>query len=287
MALDVQTGSHGSTASTAAMCRRELFIWLLCVLAAHYFLHFLRANPHADESFIEALGHSLASRSVFHYLGWYAAFQLVVSAAPGQPASRFDIGFVLIAALLPFVPANSPLWLSMTATAIYLVAATSATKLRAAGIVLLALAFNGFWGPKVFEVFAFPLLTVDTALVGGLLSLLHSGYSWQGTMIESDGHGVVIFGPCSSFHNISLGLLCWIAITKLSRPGWAPGDAWIAVMVVAAVLVLNTARVFLIALSTQMYAYWHSGFGADLFALVTSAAVIAISVWGALRRVRG
>ncbi len=35
-----------------------------------------------------------------------------------------------------------------------------------------------------------------------------------------------------------------------------------------------------------MYAYWHSGFGADLFALATSATVIGISLWGALRRVR-
>jgi hypothetical protein len=40
------------------------------------------------------------------------------------------------------------------------------------------------------------------------------------------------------------------------------------------------------ALDAEMYAYWHTGFGAHLFALVASAAVIAISVWGALRRAR-
>jgi exosortase/archaeosortase family protein len=93
-----------------------------------------------------------------------------------------------------------------------------------------------------------------------------------------------MFGPCSSFHNISLGLLCWVAITKLRRPDWAPGDAWVAALVVVAVVLLNTGRVYLMALSAEMYDYWHTGFGAHLFALVASAAVIAISVWGALRR---
>jgi galactitol-specific phosphotransferase system IIC component len=37
-------------------------------------------------------------------------------------------------------------------------------------------------------------------------------------------------------------------------------------------------------LNADMYTYWHTGFGAHIFALVASAAVIAISVWGALRR---
>jgi hypothetical protein len=67
-----------------------------------------------------------------------------------------------------------------------------------------------------------------------------SGYSWHGTVIETEGHGIAMFGPCSSFHNISLGLLCWVAITKLRRPDWAPGDAWVADLVVVAVVVLNT-----------------------------------------------
>ena len=284
MPLDVQTSPYGATASTSGLRRRELFVWLLSILAAHYFLRF---GPNASLSFLEALTQSLSSKSVFHYLGWYAVFQLAISADSEQPSSRTDVAFALIAALLPFVPANSPLWLSITATALYLWATSKGEiKLQAAGIVLLALAFNGFWGPKLFEVLAFPLLIADTALVGGLLSLLHSGYSWQGTIIGSEGHGLVIFGPCSSFHNISLGLLCWIAITKLSRPGWAPGDAWIAVAVVGAVLLLNTARIYLMALSKPMYDYWHSGFGGELFVMATSAAVIGISLWGALRRVR-
>ena len=283
MPLDVQTSSQNASASTSRLGRRELFVWLLSILAAHYFL---RIDPDKGGTFVEALTQSLTSRSVFHYLGWYAVFQLAIAADREQPSSRYDIAFALIAALIAFAPAYSPPWLASTATALYLWATSKGDpRLRAAGIVLLALAFNGFWGHKLFEVFAFPLLIADTALVGGLLSLLHSGYSWQDTIIESDGHGLVIFGPCSSFHNISLGLLCWIAITKLSRPGWAPGDAWIAALVVLAVLLLNTARIFLMALNIQMYAYWHSGFGADLFALATSAAVIAISLWGALRRV--
>jgi hypothetical protein len=282
MPLDVQTTSRRLTASTTRLSRGELFVWLIGILATHFFL---RVDADSGGSFVDALARSLASRSVFHYLGWYVVLQLVVSAGATQAASRYDVGFGLIAALVPFVPAFSPLWLSITATAFYLwVTARGEAKLRAAGVVLLALAFNGFWGPKLFEALAFPLLAADTALVGGLLSLLHSGYSWHGTVIETEGHGIAMFGPCSSFHNISLGLLCWVAITKLRRPDWAPGDAWVAGLVVVAVVLLNTGRVYLMALNADMYAYWHTGSGAHIFALVASATVIAISVWGALRR---
>jgi hypothetical protein len=284
MPLDVQTTSRRATASTIRLARGELFVWLLSILAINFFL---RIYADAGGSLVDELARSLASRSVFHYLGWYVVFQLILSAGSRQAASPHDIAFALVAALVPFIPAYSPPWLSLTATAVYLWATSrSEPKLRAAGVVLLALAFNGFWGPKLFEALAFPLLAADTALVGGLLSLLHSGYSWHGTVIETEGHGIAMLGPCSSFHNISLGLLCWIAITKLKRPDWAPGDAWAAALVVVAVVLLNTARVYLMALSTEMYAYWHTGFGADIFALVTSAAVISISVWGALRRAR-
>ena len=213
-------------------------------------------------------------------------FRLLADSGPPQPTSRLDIAFGLVASLIPFLPAASFAWISITAVGLYLLfTSPRESKTRAAGIVLLALSFNGLWGPQFFDFFAFPLLRADTALVGAALSLTQPGISWHDTLIASPEHSIVVYGPCSSFHNISLSLLCWVALTKLVRPAWAPGDALVAFLVCAAVVVLNTTRLYIMALGPSQFAYWHTGFGADLFAWTTPAVVIAVSLWGALRRV--
>ena len=107
--------------------------------------------------------------------------------------------------------------------------------------------------------------------------------SWQGTLISSNTHSIVVYGPCSSFHNISLSLLCWVALTKLVRPEWRARDAIAVLVVCVAVLTLNTMRLYFMALGATQFAYWHLGFGADLFAWATSAIVIGITLWNALR----
>jgi hypothetical protein len=132
-------------------------------------------------------------------------------------------------------------------------------------------------------VFAPFLLWVDTALVAAFLSVVHSGFSWDNTIIASGDHSIVVLSGCSSFHNISLGLLCWVALTKLARPVWLKGDAGVAVAVCAAVLLLNLQRIYLLAVSAESYTYWHTGDGAQIFVWVTSATVLAIALWGVLR----
>jgi exosortase/archaeosortase family protein len=128
------------------------------------------------------------------------------------------------------------------------------------------------------------LLRADVALVGGILSLTQPEISWQGTLISSNAHSIVVYGPCSSFHNISLSLLCWVALTKLVRPEWRTQDAAAVLLVCVVVLTLNTMRLCFMALGATQFTYWHSGFGADLFAWTTSAIVIGITLLNALSR---
>jgi hypothetical protein len=48
------------------------------------------------------------------------------------------------------------------------------------------------------------------------------------------------------------------------------------------VIVLNAGRLYLMALSPEHFTYWHDGFGVVIFNWVTTLAVLAISLWGAL-----
>ena len=269
--------------TTSAIRRREVLLWLACVLLANQLAVGLRDPGHG---LIDAVTQLLLSKSVFYYLGWYAVFSLLSASNREQPVSGLHFAFAIAAALSNWLPAPFVVWLSTTAAAtVFLVANRGDSAIGAAGAVLLALSFNGFWGPKFFDLFAFYVLHVDAVLVGATLSMTQQGMGWDGTIIGTpDAHRVLIYAPCSSFHNISLGLLCWVSITKLVRVRWVRGDAVFALLVCLAVLACNGSRLYLMALSPEGYAYWHTGAGEQVAAWITSSAVLAISLWGALRR---
>jgi hypothetical protein len=266
--------------------RRELFLWLALLLLTNDILFLAARAPGVP---LEALAHTLASKNVFHYLAWYAVFSLLLSGKGEQSASMLDVALVLSAASLNLLPAHTGVWLSMTLAALYvLVRHRDDGSLAAAAAVLLALAVNGYWGPRFFDYFAFYLLRADAALVGTVLAVMQPGIEWKDTIIGwPGGHSVFIYSPCSSFHNISLGLLCWVSITKLVRSSWVRGDPVVALLVCAAVIVLNATRLYLMALSPEYFDYWHLGMGEQLVAWSTTAIVLLISLWGAARGARG
>src|SRR5262249_10451947 len=262
------------------MGRGELFTWLAGVLLANQL--FAIPAP-ALTAFFDAFLTGFAARSIFYYLGWFAVFRLLSEGDSRALPNRTDVTFTLLIAVLNFLPATSVSWASTTAFGIFLLArGRGDRKFRAAAAVLLALAFNGFWGPLIFDFFAFPLLRADAAFVGGLLYLTQPGMSWAQTIVGTpEGHSVMIYGPCSSFHNISLGLLCWVTITRLARTDWVVTDVLIAFAVCTIVVVLNGTRLYLMALGPDYFTYWHDGFGQHLFSWATAFGVLFASLWGA------
>jgi len=265
--------------------RRELFLWLACLLLAN---QILRVPASSLSGFIDGLLPALASKSAFYYLGWYAVLRLLFHSGREAAPSAADIAFALAIATLNFLPDYNASWVSATAVGICLLTTNQGDrKLRAAGVVLLALAVNGLWGPFFFDVFAIQLLRVDAALVGAALSLTQPNVSWHETVIEpTDGPSLFIAPPCSSFHNVSLALLCWVSLNRLCRTRWMASDTLIALAVAGAVILLNGCRLYLMAMSPSSLAYWHEGFGEEIFAWTTTFVVLVISLWGAVRKGR-
>jgi exosortase/archaeosortase family protein len=234
---------------------------------------------------VEGTFTSLFSKSAFYYLAWYAVIRLLLDANRKIQPSWLDVAFGVLIALANFSGANSVSWLSATALGVFLLATgRSDRRFVAASVVLLALSVNGLWGRLFFDTFAVHILQADAAFVGTLLSLTQPGFSWDQTIVGMpNGHRIYIYTPCSSFHNISLGLLCWVSLTKLFRTNWVRNDFAVAAAVVGSVILLNASRLYLMALSEDHFNFWHEGFGQHLFAWTTTLAVLAISFWGAAR----
>ena len=280
-----RTLSGAQVRAATGFGRRELVLWLAAALLVHQ----LFAVPaQSAGQYVEGLQSLLASKSVFYYLAWYGVFRLIIDSSRTQLATAGDVAFALAILAINFLSARSILWMAITAGGLYLMARSRGDAVLAgAGAVLLALAFNGFWGPTIFDMFAYYLLRADAALVGAALTASRSGVTWSETIVgAASGHSIIIYGPCSSFHNISLGLLCWVTLTKLTRSRWTLSDVWVGVLVCAAVVALNASRLYLMASSAESFIYWHEGIGQQLFAWATTLTVLAISLWGSLRAER-
>lgn len=276
-AVDLELGVRGAL----ALGRREMLLWLAIALLG---VQLFAISAGSLEAYLAGLQGHLASKNIFTYVAWFAVLSLLADSARQAPGRASDAVLVLAVIASGLLTTRSAPWLAMTASAAYLmVRDRTDIKLNAAGAVMLALAFNGFWGPRFFESFAYYLLQADAALVGAALNASRTGIQWSETIVgASSEHSIIVYGPCSSFHNISLGLLCWVALTKLARPHWVRSDIWVGVAVVLTVIALNASRLYLMALDAENYAYWHTGTGQLIFAWATTLSVLAISLYGAL-----
>jgi hypothetical protein len=144
-----------------------------------------------------------------------------------------------------------------------------------------ALSVQEFWRHIFFDFFALPSLRAETAVVGAILQAVRSGTEWQDNVITGpSGFGIVVYSGCSSFHNLSLAMLCWLTVSKLRNQNWQIRDVVIGCLVGITMIFCNVIRLCLMASSLDLYEYWHDGLGAQIFAVGASVLVLLLSLYG-------
>jgi hypothetical protein len=261
------------------LSRRDIFMWAAAILFFNQLFGVIKGMPAAS---LEALVSDLLTVGIFQYLAWYVIFRLLGS-SDLAPAARLR-DFLITAALcfLVFLPTSRAIWVAATGIAIYLwLTDTGDPKLRAAGIVLAALSVQELWGPVFFNLLTSHVLRAEAAVVGTMLEAARPGTVWQdNTITGPNGHGVVIISGCSSFHNTSLALLCWVTLSRLRRQNWQVRDFLIGGAIGITMILFNLARIFLMAWNIELYDYWHDGIGAEIFAIGASLTILLMSLYG-------
>jgi len=261
------------------LSRRDLFLWVCAIL---FFNQLLAAVGELQSASPWRLLSDLADSSVFQILAWYAIFRLLAGSHSKQPAQISDILLALALCLPLFLPTTRTMKVLALGAAMFCwIRGRDDPKLRSAGIVLGALAIQEYWGHIVFDLFALPLLRAETAVVGTLVQAMRAGTVWQGNVITApSGFSVIVYSACSSFHNLSLAMLCWVTVSRLRNQSWRNRDLLTACVIGAAMIACNVARICLMAWSPDLYEYWHNGPGAQIFAVGASAMVLALSLYG-------
>jgi exosortase/archaeosortase family protein len=273
-----------STAVDSGFGRRETFLWIAVGLFANQAVQLI--DTHSYAAFV-------ASLATQNYIYWFACcavlYRLTLSDGAVR-ATRLDFMVLLaigVAILLSsFLPYRFATGLLATAVAAYLLGVHDSDRnLKAAGAVLLALSGQLVWGPIIFQFFTPELLRADAAIVGEILARLRPDIAWTGTsFLGRDGHSIALVGACSSFNNVSTAVLACVTVAMLRRTDWVRRDiAAIAIACVAMVLI-NAARICLLAWSGTSYQFWHNGAGVEILGIAETILVLAIAWWGAAPR---
>jgi exosortase/archaeosortase family protein len=135
-----------------------------------------------------------------------------------------------------------------------------------------------FWSRILFLLMSDAILRFDAVLAGLILGTGRSGNA----IAFADGWGYFWIAPqCSSLANISLALLCWVAVTQaLGRTNPALRYCFLAV---ASVIVINVMRLALTGISHDNYDLLHGAAGNLILGLFTFAVTLAICFYGTTR----
>jgi hypothetical protein len=215
----------------------------------------------------------------FVAVAWGAAFWLLIK-APRQAASAIDVAVALGLCLLGGLVQIKALPVAITGLGLWLFLKRD-DQFRAAGAVFLAIASQQFWGHLILSALGPELVRVDAALVGEAMVHTVKGSTWHDNVITApSGYSIVVLERCSSFANVSTALLAWTAFSRLERARWLKRDLFVGAAIVISQIVLNVARMYLMAQSNQYYLYWHDEGGRQIYAAAASAAAVLISVVG-------
>jgi hypothetical protein len=215
----------------------------------------------------------------FQLLAWGVAFYLLGRLSPGRAPNRYEIaGAIMVCLIGAFSSAAG-----LAALSLYLFAmAAGDGRQHAVATVFAALFGQQAVVPLIYGLVVDKLTRFDAMLVGTAVKLSDAGATWQGNIIAlPSGHAIQILEACCSFHNVSMAVLSWVAVTKLERPQWRPGDIAVLAAAAGCQVLMNAVRIYLMAQSFDMYDYWHNGAGARIYSVSASAAAVLIVAYGA------
>jgi len=216
------------------------------------------------------------------FLACFAGISLV-SAKSHEHLYPRDLGVGLLFLILVSLPISPLSWVAVTLLSLYILgfANTNLERVRGA-LILLAMTAPMLWSRLLFQIFAKPILDIDAALVARLL-----GTDRTGNMVGFlDGSGYMIVLPaCSSLANMSLALLCWVAITQWVGHRWTAKDVIWAGLACASVIAVNVTRISLMGLNHRYYEAIHSTWGDMITNSIMLALMVAVTVLGARREI--
>ena len=198
---------------------------------------------------------------------------------PKAPLRHVDKAVAAGAAVAFLAPVAPLSWIALSALAVYILWTSPAGSFpERGGWILLAMTVPMFWSRVMFSLLSDFILEFDAILVGWIAGIERAGNA----IAFADGSGYLWIAPaCSSLHNVSLAILCWVLFAPLFYRERRLRQAWWSALACAAVVAINVARLSLIALYREHFDLLHGPVGAGVANWLTLVAIIGVCALGA------
>jgi len=196
-----------------------------------------------------------------------------------QTPRHADHWIALILSTLFLIPSQQITWLIVLLLALWLGFNTrnNATVYRAMLIIGLA-ALQPLLLTYLLKWFAAPVLTIDAAIVAGLLKLTTGEGHHMGNIIYSpSGHQLLILRGCSSLTNVGSAWLVWFALSRYRGVSLNRQDLFVLTLLTFSLLSLNICRLYSMSLDLDWHQWWHSNSGQQLYQAL-SAGFLLLSI---------
>jgi hypothetical protein len=276
--FDRDRSARGLWAAVLSSVSRNEFFSALFILAL---LNGLAAR--AVDDYLMVPGIPLLGVSAIVWFACYAAISLVCRSTEKDEVTNPDLLVSIAILLLVVVPIKESSWLALAAQAIYVLGVSRAgSAMRRGALIFFALTIPMCGGPLVLRAFAQPFLWTDAVFVANLI-----GTERIGNVVKfADGAATFqIFPPCSSFHNMSLAFLAWMAISQYLKHKWSPKDIAWCLLAGFSVFGVNAARLALIGLYREHYETLHGSIGSTVADLLSLSLIIGICLLGVRREI--
>lgn len=212
-------------------------------------------------------------------LGFVAIAVILKDLKTDRVLRWWDIVAIIGVAIASFYP--SPLSRAIAVTCLGLLfVAKSDKRIASLGQLCIGLAWIDFWGALVLNLISPWLLPVETALAYFPLSLFGS-FSLDGlTISNGSGFAIQVIEPCSAFHNTITTAFIWLSLVKIQRLDFDRKHFIILAVGLVAVVLLNTARIGIMAVSEDHYLFWHTGPGLWMVKIVMLGGVLGLFYFG-------
>lgn len=201
-------------------------------------------------------------------------------APPAPDAVEWRLGWreALVGALL-LVPSSAVAWLALAFYAAAL-AWTGRGDRRVGALLFLGLALAALWSSVALKFLAVPVTTMEAVLVKGLLATFVPEIERTGNTIGIlGGHHLVLLTACTSADALPRLLLSVVALSHFAGGAEARRIGLACVGAVIAFVAANTARLAVMALSSQAYADAHGALGSGLFDGLQVSIAVAAAWW--------
>jgi len=258
--------------------RLVLMALFACLFCVNYGVQFF--NFGAGERLITSATYTVSGAEL---IGFIAIAAVLKDLKSDRLLHRWDFIAIATMAIALIHPWRSIGALIITCLALMFIGRND-KRLASLGQLCIGLAWIDLWGPLVMGLIDQWLLPVETALAYIPLSWFGSFSHVGNVILGANGHDVEILEPCSAFRNTMTIAFIWLSLMKIQRLDFQLRYFSILVAGLGIVVLINTARIAVMAHSYEQYVFWHLGPGLIIVKFTMLSLVFGLFYFGLQRK---